>query len=63
MSKVVPLERKVYDFVPVRVRDNEDGDWLDAELYACLGNTNQFPYRAIIKGTGLTGCFKYCEFI
>lgn len=59
-SKVVPLERKVYDFVPVRVRDSEDESWRNAKLIACLYGLNH-PYYVILKD--LPSQYKYCEFI
>jgi len=59
-SKVVPLERKVYDFVPVRVRDSEDESWGNAKLIACLYGLNH-PYFVILED--FPSQYKYCEFI
>jgi len=59
-SKVVPLERKVYDFVPVRVRDSEDESWENAKLIACLYGLNH-PYFVILED--FPSQYKYCEFI
>lgn len=59
-SKIVPLERKVYDFVPVRVRDSEDESWGNAKLIACLYGLNH-PYFVILED--FPSQYKYCEFI
>jgi len=61
-SKIVPLERKVYDFVPVRVRDTKDVDWMKAELIACIPYETDFPYRVLINSNELYS-LRYCEFI
>ena len=61
-SKVVPLEKKVYDFVPVRVRDTKDVDWMKAELIACIPYETDFPYRVLINSNELYS-LRYCEFI
>lgn len=60
-SRVVPLEKKVYDFVPVRVRDNEDSEWENAFLIAVIPNTD-FPYN-VLDDVDCLNTFKYCELI
>ena len=60
-SNAVPLEKKVYDFVPVRCRDNDDRDWENREL-VLVSPENPYPYR-VINNHGETSGFKQCEFL
>jgi hypothetical protein len=60
-SNAVPLEKKVYDFVPVRVRDYEDQSWQIREL-VLVSPENSLPYR-VINNEGRTTGFKQCEFL
>jgi len=60
-SNAVPLEKKVYDFVPVRVRDYKDQSWQIREL-VLVSPENSLPYRVINNEGGTTG-FKQCEFL
>ena len=60
-SNAVPLEKKVYDFVPVRVRDYYDQSWQIREL-VLVSPENSLPYRVINNEGGTTG-FKQCEFL
>ena len=62
-SKVVPLEKKVYDFVPVRCRDNDNDVWKDFRLVAVVGNKiNRYPYTVIDEEEN-SFVFRYCEFL
>ena len=60
-SKVVPLEKKVYNFVPVRVRDKEDNEWKNAFLIAVTPLTD-FPFKTVNKN-GQSAAYRYCEFL
>lgn len=57
-SKVVPLEKKVYDFVPVRCNDYED--LVNCYLIAVFPSSS-FPYK-VIRGNGDSDEFEYCKF-
>jgi hypothetical protein len=62
-SLTVPLERKVYDFVPVYVKDYEKEEWKERKLIAVLPNA-LFPYHTDEgASTKYAGAFKICEFI
>jgi len=62
-SNAVPLEKKVYDFVPVRVRDNDKSEWNNFKLVAvCDYNKGGYPYT-VIDEDGYSFVFRYCEFI
>ena len=62
-SLTVPLERKVYDFVPVYVKDYEKEEWKERKLIAVLPNA-LFPYHTDEgSSTKYAGAFKICEFI
>lgn len=39
----VPLERRVYDFVPVLVRDSDEGEWKERKLIVVIPNA-EYPY-------------------
>ena len=56
-SKVVPLDKKVYDFVPVRCRNGESHVFLIAVLPEA-----KYPYKVINEDGEIDG-FKYCEFL
>ena len=58
-SKVVPLEKKVYDFVPVICRNRED--WVNCYLIAVYPDSS-YPYKVITSDGGNDG-FKQCEFL
>ena len=60
-SKAVPLERKVYDFVPVRVRDYSDGIWESAILVAVTSD-DSYPY-VVLDSENSAIVFKQCEFL
>lgn len=60
-SKVVPLEKKVYDFVPVRCRDNDNELWKsDTSLIAVVPDA-EYPYKVLLS-CGKSSFFKRCEF-
>ncbi len=62
-SNAVPLEKKVYDFVPVRCRDNEQSEWENYKLVSVIEkNSNGYPYT-VIDEDGNTFVFRYCEFL
>ena len=62
-SLTVPLERKLYDFVPVYVKDYEKEEWKERKLIAVLPNA-LFPYHTDEgSSTKYAGAFKICEFI
>ena len=64
-SKVVPLEKKVYDFVPVRVRDYDGNDWEEEKfrLVAVASNDNtDYPFIVIEEGNECSQ-WRQCEFI
>lgn len=58
-SRVIPMEKKVYDFVPVRCNDYED--LVNCYLIAVYPSSD-FPYKAITDNGDIDG-FEYCEFI
>jgi len=60
-TNAVPLEKKVYDFVPVRVRDYEACNWEDKELILVSPDA-LYPYR-VYDSLGRTTGFKQCEFL
>ena len=60
-SKVVPLEKKVYDFVPVKVRDNENHKWGNVFLIAVVQGVD-FHFKTVDMD-GQSTSYKYCEFI
>lgn len=60
-SKVVPLEKKVYDFVPVRVRDSENHKWWNAFLIAVVPD-EEYPFFVITESNNYDS-LRYCEFI
>lgn len=61
-SKVVPLEKKVYDFVPVRCRDNDNELWKsDTSLIAVVPDA-EYPYK-VLSNCGKSSFFKQCEFL
>ena len=62
-SNAVPLEKKVYDFVPVRCRDNEQSEWENYRLVAVVDNRwNGYQYF-VIDEDGDIIYFRYCEFL
>ena len=58
-SKVVPLEKKVYDFVPVRCKYREH--WVNCYLIAVVPDSS-YPYK-VITGDGGNDGFNNCEFL
>ena len=58
-SNPVPLENKVYDFVPVRCRNGEH--WVNCYLIAVVPDA-EYPYKVITSDVGNDG-FKQCEFL
>ena len=62
-SNAVPRESKVYDFVPVRCRDNDDDVWKNFRLVAVVGNKiNRYPYTVIDEDNS-SFVFRQCEFL
>ena len=62
-SNAVPLEKKVYDFVPVRCRLNEQSEWENYKLVSVVEkNRGGFPYIVIDKEENYF-VFRYCEFL
>ena len=63
-SKVVPLELKSYDFVPVIFKVKEQEDWENGKLLAVVPNA-KYPYIISYSGKDapiLVTC-NYCEFL
>ena len=61
-SNAVPLEKKVYDFVPVRCRDNDNELWKsDPSLIAVVPDA-EYPYK-VLSSSGVLVTFKQCEFL
>lgn len=61
-SNAVPLEKKVYDFVPVRCRDNDDYVWQRDKLLIVVIPDSEYPYK-VISSCGSLVTFKQCEFL
>ena len=62
-SNAVPLESKVYDFVPVRCRDDDKSKWENYKLVSVVEKKgNGYPYT-VIGEDGSTFVFRYCEFL
>ena len=62
-SNAVPLEKKVYDFVPVRCRCNDISEWENYRLVAVADNRwNGYQYF-VIDEDGDIIYFRYCEFL
>lgn len=64
LGEDVPLENKVYDFIPVMVRDHEDDEWEERELIAVVADKLN-PYITSLGDTGssIAGMWKYAKFI
>ena len=60
-SKVVPLEKKVYDFVPVRASNDEKYEWQNAFLIAVVPEA-KYPY-IVINGDRMFKRLRHCEFL
>jgi len=62
-SNAVPLEKKVYDFVPVICRDDDKSEWENYKLVSVIEkNSNGYPYT-VIDEDGFAFVFRYCEFL
>ena len=62
-SNAVPLVKKVYDFVPVRCRDNEQSEWKNYKLVSVVEkNKYGYPYTVIDEEEN-SFVFRYCEFL
>jgi hypothetical protein len=62
-SKVVPFETKVYDFVPVKVRDDDNKEWcFNYKLIAVRREKDSLPY-IVINEYGVVNIFEQAEFI
>jgi len=62
-SNAVPLEKKIYDFVPVRCRDYDNSEWENYKLVAVVEKENGgYPYT-VIDEDGYSFVFRYCEFL
>jgi hypothetical protein len=61
-SKVVPLEKKVYDFVPVICRNNDGNVWERDNLLIAVVPDAEYPYKVITDDGGYDG-FNNCEFL
>ena len=62
-SNAVPLEKKVYDFVPVRCRDNDKSEWENYKLVAVVDNRRNGYQYFVIDEDGDIIYFRYCEFL
>ncbi len=58
-SNAVPLEKKVYDFVPVRCKYRQH--WVNCYLIAVVPDA-EYPYK-VITGDGGNDGFNNCEFL
>ena len=62
-SNAVPLEKKVYDFVPVRCRDDDNSEWENYKLVTVIDYKKYgYPY-IVMDEDGNTIFFRYCEFL
>ncbi len=61
-TNAVPLEKKVYDFVPVRCRDNDDNVWQRDNLLIAVVPDAEYPYK-VLSNWGSLNHFKQCEFL
>jgi len=62
-SNAVPLEKKVYDFVPVRCRCNDISEWENYKLVTVIDYKKYgYPY-IVIDEDGFPFVFRYCEFL
>lgn len=63
-SKVVPLEKRTYDFVKVRIRDSYLEQWRNAELIAVDPDLfNSYIVKRCMASNGsYISFYKYCEF-
>ena len=62
-SKSVPLEKKVYDFVPVRVKDSDNEDWRDFGCKLIAVIECKFPYVTVNADYKSIQLSRYCEFL
>lgn len=61
-SNAVPLEKKVYDFVPVRCRDNDNELWKSYPSLIAVVPDAEYPYK-VLSSSGVFVTFKKCEFL
>jgi hypothetical protein len=61
-SNTVPLEKKVYDFVPVRCRDDDGNVWHRDNLLIAVVPNAEYPYK-VLSNLGSLVPYKQCEFI
>ncbi len=61
-SNAVPLEKKVYDFVPVRVRDYDNRLWQRDQLLIAVVPESEYPYK-VLSNCGSLVPYKQCEFL
>ena len=61
-SNAVPLEKKVYDFVPVRCRDNDNELWKSYPSLIAVVPDAEYPYK-VTNEYGEQDGFRYCEFL
>lgn len=61
-SNAVPLEKKVYNFVPVRCRDNEDDAWQHNVSLIAVVPDAEYPYK-VLSNWGSLVPYKQCEFL
>ena len=61
-SNTVPLEKKVYDFVPVRCRDNDNELWKSYPSLIAVVPDAEYPYK-VLSSSGIFVTFKQCEFL
>ena len=62
-SKAVPLEKKVYDFVPVRCKDADEDKWGDENIKLIAVRQHEFFPYVTIKNECAVVTYKQCEFI
>ena len=62
-SNAVPLEKKVYEFIPVRCRDNDNELWKSYPSLIAVVPDAEYPYKVITGDGGKSSFFKQCEFL
>lgn len=61
-SKVVPLKTKGYDSIDVRVKNNDDNNWIYGYKLIAVFECDMYPYK-VINGNKNIVTFKKAEFI